>query len=104
MKMALTDREVSAGTDPETGLPVIDLQGLEAVDYPYPDGQLMLSKETARMVGAQLLAAADPELMARLIYTVARQGPWDEHGVTPTDDTDGMHSDDGGETWTRRGG
>jgi hypothetical protein len=72
MNIILTERNVSAGTDPETGLPALCLDGLSALGFEAPDQRYLLSREVAVEVGEQLLLAGDPTL-AELVRAAARR-------------------------------
>lgn len=62
------ERGASAGVDPETGWPVVQLFARAAApDEADIDVRAVLEPAAARRLGVQLLAAADPELFVRLL-------------------------------------
>jgi hypothetical protein len=72
----LTRREISAGTDPDTGSPTLSLQpmrvshtgpNLAVWEEDGPRRRYLLTPDAARRTGAALLLAADPGVAARLL-------------------------------------
>lgn len=65
---ALTERYVSAGTDPDTMLPMLLIEDLSELGFDnIPDQRHVLSPEAATKIGVALLLAADPDLARRLV-------------------------------------
>lgn len=66
--LALTERYIRAGTDPDTMLPLLIIEDLSCLGIDdIPDQRLALSPEAARKVAAALLFAADPDLAVRML-------------------------------------
>lgn len=70
----LSDREVAAGTDPDSGLPTLDLRGLRGCGIDAPDQRYLIDPGAAIRVGSALLAAADPTLVPVLLKLATRAG------------------------------
>lgn len=66
-KFFLTEREVGAGTDPDTGAPVLILEHLSALGLDIPDQRHLMLHDVAVKLGSVLLAAGNHETMARLL-------------------------------------
>jgi hypothetical protein len=75
MLIVLTDREVGAGVDPDTGLPVVVIEGLGALGLDVPDQRFLVEPESARRVACALLFAADPGLAERALAFAAAGAP-----------------------------
>lgn len=64
----LSERYVSAGTDPDTMLPMLLIEDLSVLGIDgIPDQRHVLSPEAATKIGVALLLAADPDLARRLV-------------------------------------
>jgi hypothetical protein len=73
MSPILTERNIGAGTDPESGMPVVHLYGLSDLGFAVPDQRYQLTREAAVEVGAALIAAGDPDLVAELVLARIRR-------------------------------
>jgi hypothetical protein len=69
----LTERNIGAGTDPVSGLPVLHLDRLADLGFNVPDQRYLLTRETAVELGAVLIAAGDPGLVAELVLASVRR-------------------------------
>lgn len=77
----LSEREIGAGTDPETGWPVLLLEGLGAYGIDLPDQRHLIAPDVAVKLGATLLAAGAPDVLARLLAVFGAS----THGVAASD-------------------
>lgn len=83
----LTGHEISAGTDPDTGLPVLLLENLSdsGLEGAPEDQRYVVSREAAKTVGAALLFAADEDLAHRALAFASRSAVLDAPSATARD-------------------
>lgn len=65
--LIFTEHHIGAGTDAETGLAELRIEGSSS------NGRYLLSREATLKLAGELLAAVDPGLVAELVLARARQ-------------------------------